>query len=146
MDLEYLRHEKFDRFKIGDVAAIVKVDYVCKTKEGKIVLCDWKTGIDNVEYESDLQIGAYALWAMESYKKEPEDIRSELIYLTSGAMRTYEFSMDELNKIKGMIVADFGEMNKIYDINYFQPDPEPKKCLSCQFATVCRHSRPSSTL
>ena len=53
MDLEYLRHEKFDRFKIGDVAAIVKVDYVCKTKEGKIVLCDWKTGIDNVEYESD---------------------------------------------------------------------------------------------
>ena len=140
MDLEYLRHEKFDRFKIGDVAAIVKVDYVCKTKEGKIVLCDWKTGIDSVEYESDLQIGAYVLWAMENYKKEPEDIRSELIYLTSGAMRAYEFSMDELNKIKRMIVADFGEMNKIYDINYFQPDPEPKKCLSCQFATVCHHS------
>jgi CRISPR/Cas system-associated exonuclease Cas4 (RecB family) len=139
-DLEYLRHEKFDRFKVGDVEAIVKVDYISKTKDDKLVVSDWKTGADNEEYESDLQIGTYVLWAMENYGKDPEEIRSELIYLTTGVMRSYEFSVKQLEEIKGKIVEDFEIVNKRYDIDYFPPDPNPKKCLSCQFATVCPHS------
>jgi len=139
-DLEYLRHEKFDRFKVGDVESIVKVDYISKTKDGKIVVSDWKTGVDNEEYESDLQIGTYVLWAMENYGKEPEEIRSELIYLTTGVMRSYEFSADDLEDIKRKIVDDFEDMNKTFDIDYFPPDPTPRKCLGCHFATVCPHS------
>ena len=139
-DLEYLRHEKFDRFKVGDVEALVKVDYISKTKDDKIVVSDWKTGADNEAYESDLQIGAYVLWAMENYEKEPEEIRSELIYLTTGVMRSYEFSMEQLEENKRKIVEDFEEMNKTFDIDYFNPDPNPRKCLGCHFATVCPHS------
>ena len=139
-DLEYLRHEKFDKFKVGDVEAIVKVDYISKTKGGKLVVSDWKTGADKEEYESDLQIGAYVLWAMTNYEKEPEEIRSELIYLTTGVMRSYEFSLKQLEEIERKIIEDFGDMNKTFDIDYFNPDPNPKKCLSCHFSTVCHHS------
>jgi CRISPR/Cas system-associated exonuclease Cas4 (RecB family) len=77
---------------------------------------------------------------MENYEKEPEEIRSELIYLTTGVMRSYEFSVEQLEEIKRKIIEDFGEMNKTFDIDYFNPDPNPRKCLGCHFATVCPHS------
>jgi CRISPR/Cas system-associated exonuclease Cas4 (RecB family) len=140
-DSEYLRHEKFDRFKANDrVKAIVKIDYVRSTEGGNVVISDWKTGTDNPKYESKLQIGAYVLWAVKHYKLEPEQVRSELIYLTTGAIRDYEFSTDELEKIRRLIVSDFEEMNESYDISYFDPHPNPRQCLGCHFASVCSHS------
>lgn len=140
-DLEYLRHEKFDRFKASDrVQAIVKVDHVSRTKNGQVVISDWKTGIDNPKYESDLQIGAYVLWAMQYYDLQPQQIKSELIYLTTGRVRPYQFSLDDLTKIEKSIVSDFEEMNKSYEIDYFDPYPDARNCLSCRFATVCPRS------
>lgn len=139
-DLEYLKHEEFDRFKVGDVKAVVKVDYISKTKDGTLVVTDWKTGADKKEYESDLQLGSYVLWATENYGKEPKEIRSELVYLTTGIMRSYGFSVEQLQEIKKKITEDFKNMNKTFDIKYFKPTSSPKKCLSCQFATVCPQS------
>jgi len=139
-DLEYLRHEKLDRFKVGEVEAIVKADYVSKTKDGIIVVSDWKTGASDEEYESELQIGAYVLWATQYYEKEPEEVRSELVYLTTGIMQSYEFSRRQLEGIERKIVDDFEDINRTFDIERFNPEPSPEKCLSCQFATVCPHS------
>jgi len=139
-DLEYLKHEDFDKFKINDVEVTVKVDYVSKTKNDIIVLTDWKTGQDNEEYESDLQIGTYVLWAMEFYQKTPTQIRNELAYLKTGMMRQTEFNDDNLEKIKKTIIDDFERMNASYEINDYPTSPEPRKCISCQFGTICPDS------
>ncbi|MEA1993661.1 MAG: PD-(D/E)XK nuclease family protein [Euryarchaeota archaeon] len=139
-DLEYLKHEEFDRFRVGDVKAVVKVDYISKTKDGTLVVSDWKTGADKKEYESDLQLGSYVLWATENYGIPPREIRSELVYLTTGIMRSYEFSAAQLREIKKKITEDFKDMNETYEIEHFKPTPSPRKCLSCQFATVCPRS------
>lgn len=139
-DLEYLRHEKFDRFKFNEIECIVKADYVSETKDDIIVVSDWKTGSDKEEYENDLQIGVYVLWAMDYYQTEVDKIRSEMVYLTTGVMRPYEFKEEQLSEIKEKIITDFDEMNETYEIDNFPPDPEPRKCLSCQFSTVCPHS------
>jgi CRISPR/Cas system-associated exonuclease Cas4 (RecB family) len=140
-EFEYLRHEKFDRFRASERAeAIVKVDYVSKTGDGKIVISDWKTGVDNPKYESDLQIGAYVLWATECYNREPQDVRSELVYLTTGSIRPHEFSAMQLAEIREMINSDFEVMNRTYDMDYFTPSPDVDGCLSCYFATICPHS------
>jgi CRISPR/Cas system-associated exonuclease Cas4 (RecB family) len=140
-DLEYLKHEDFDKFKIGDVEVVVKVDYVSKTKTGLIVLTDWKTGADNEEYESDLQIGTYVLWAMHYFQKNASDIRSELAYLKTGKMRPYAFGEHELDEIKNKILEDFQNMNHSYEIEDYPADPKPKKCISCQFGSICPDSK-----
>ncbi len=139
-DLEYLKHEEFDKFKIGNVEVIVKVDYVSKTKTGIIVITDWKTGSDNEEYENDLQIGTYVFWAMDYYQKQPSEIRSEMAYLKTGMMRAYPFNTEELENLKNQIVEDFQQMNKSYEIDDYPADPSPKKCISCQFGTICPNS------
>jgi CRISPR/Cas system-associated exonuclease Cas4 (RecB family) len=140
-ELEYLKHEDFDKFKIDNVEVIVKVDYVSKTKTDIIVITDWKTGADNEEYENDLQIGTYVLWAMQYYQKDPSQIRSEMAYLKTGSMRPYEFSTEDLEVIKKKIVDDYEIMNRSYELEDYPTDPSPTKCIGCQFGTVCPDSK-----
>jgi CRISPR/Cas system-associated exonuclease Cas4 (RecB family) len=139
-DLEYLKHEDYDKFKIDDIEVIVKIDYVSKTRNDVIVITDWKTGTDNEACESDLQIGTYVLWAMQYYGIETAQIRSELAYLKTGMMHPYEFSLDDLEKIRVIILEDFRNINASYQISDYPALPEPKKCLSCQFGTICSES------
>lgn len=136
----YLRHEKFDRFTIENTPAIVKVDYISKDAQGNVTISDWKTGADNEDYENSLQIGGYALWAMEYYGLRSEQITSQLVYLTTGTIRQYEFSEEELENIKGLIISDFEQMNQTYEIETFVPAPTQRKCISCQFDSICPHS------
>ena len=135
--LQYLRHEQFDNFYIDETKAIVKVDYVCKSSDGKVLIYDWKTGLDNDEYESDLQVGAYALWASLHYQIAPETIECNLVYLTSGSIKPFQFTVEDFETFKSLIKFDFEEMNSSYEINQFPPSPSEKKCLGCQFATIC---------
>ena len=142
--LDYLRHEKFDNFTIANVPVTVKLDYITQNKDGKLVLSDWKTGKERKE--NNLQIGVYVLWAMEHYKKTSEDIYSEVIFLgSSGRTHPYKFSSDELDEIKKIIISDFESMNVSYEIDRFPVDPFPKKCMLCQFASICPDSKHKET-
>jgi len=138
--LEYLSHEKFDRFMIGDIPVTVKLDYITKNNDGGLVLSDWKTGKERKE--SNIQLGAYVLFAMGQYGKTADDVFSEIIYLgSSGKSRPYKFSSDQLDEIKEIVISDFEIMNASYEMDKFPPDPSPRKCVNCQFATVCPDSR-----
>lgn len=139
-DLKYEKHEKFDTFRVDDVKVTVKVDFVSRTKDGKIVVSDWKTGSDKEEYESDLQIGAYVIWAMNEYEVPIDDIRAELIYLRTGTMRPRKMSPEVLEDIKKLVVDEFAEMNESLEIESFPANPSHRKCMSCQFATICPES------
>ncbi|MDD4136653.1 MAG: PD-(D/E)XK nuclease family protein [Methanoregula sp.] len=134
---ECLRHETFDRFSIGDVAVTVKVDFVGKMPDGTLILSDWKTGRDDDEYESELQMAAYVLWAMQYYRKIPDDIRTELVYLKTGGIKNYSFFWEQLVEIQEMIPREFGEMNASYEYADFLATPSQRECLSCKFAEVC---------
>jgi len=133
----YLQHEEFDNFFVDGVKAIVKIDYVCKNDSGEVLIYDWKTGVDNEEYESDLQISAYALWAQHKYGLHPSQIICNLVYLTSGAIKTYQFTDQQLNDLQTLMSSDFRDMNSNYELVNFPPSPNIKVCPGCHFATVC---------
>ena len=139
-NLEYLRHEKFDDFNLGDIGVNVKLDLLCKRKDGGLLLCDWKTGSDNPKYESDLQIASYVLWAIQKYGVEPTQITCQLVYLKTGKIREYGFSDTKLEEIKRQILKDFAEINQTFDKNYFSPSQSPLKCIKCRFSTICSYS------
>jgi len=56
-------------------------------------------------------------------------------------MHPYEFSPDDLEKIRLTIHDDFGKMNASSEIGDYPASPEPRKCMSCQFGRVCPESR-----
>ena len=105
--------------------------------DGTLVLTDWKTGRDDDEYETELQMMAYVLWAMQYYRMRPDDIRTELIFLKTGKVKPYSFFWEQLSELQEMIPKEFAAMNASYDYADFPARPSPRECLSCKFAEIC---------
>ncbi|HNX17512.1 MAG TPA: PD-(D/E)XK nuclease family protein [Methanoregula sp.] len=134
---ECLRHEQYDHFSIGDVGVTVKVDFVGKMPDGTLVLSDWKTGRDDDEYETELQMAAYVLWAQEYYRKTADEIKTELVFLKTGAIKPYAFYEEQLRDMQEMIRREHATMNTSYEYGDFPARPSARECLSCKFASVC---------
>jgi hypothetical protein len=134
---ECLRHEEFDHFHIGDVEVTVKVDFIGKQPDGTLILTDWKTGRDDDEYETELQMAVYVLWANEYYRKSVNEISTELVFLKTGAMKPYAFYDEQLREVQEMILQEFTAMNASYEYGNFLTRPSQRECLSCRFAEVC---------
>jgi len=132
-----LRHEEFDHFSIGDVGVTVKVDFVGRMPDGTLVLTDWKTGRDDDEYETELQMAAYVLWAKQYYKLSADEISTELVFLKTGATKSYRFFEEQLCEVQEMIPREFVTMNASYESGDFPATPSQRECMSCKFAEVC---------
>ncbi|HWQ19353.1 MAG TPA: DNA helicase RecQ [Methanotrichaceae archaeon] len=142
--MEYLNHEQVEAFHLGDVPVAVKLDYVCRDGDDGLIISDWKTGA-GVETErrrsyGDLQMGSYALWARECLMAEPEKTLCRLVYLASGRSESLRFSWSDLEGIRVKIIQGFREINQGFDQERFHPDPNPRKCHSCRFSTICAGS------
>jgi CRISPR/Cas system-associated exonuclease Cas4 (RecB family) len=137
---ECLRHEEYDHFSIGDVGVTVKVDFVGRMPDGTLVLTDWKTGRDDDDYETELQMAAYVLWAKEYYKMSADEISTELVFLKTGATKPYAFFKEQLHDVQEMIPREFAAMNASYEYRDFPARPSQRECLSCKFAEVCPDS------
>ena len=129
-DQECLRHEEFDKFRIGDIDVTVKVDFVGRMKNGTIILTDWKTGSDNDEYETELQMAAYVIWAVQYYQKSLEEIKSDLVFLKTGEKKPYFFIDERLHESTETIKTDFEAMNATYEYDDYPPSPHLRECLS----------------
>ena len=134
---ECLRHEEYDHFLIGDTSVTVKVDLVGRMPDGTLVLTDWKTGRDDDEYETELQMASYVLWAREYYKKSADEISTELVFLKTGATKPYAFYEEQLREVQELIPREFVMMNASYEYRDFPARPSQRECLSCKFAEVC---------
>jgi hypothetical protein len=67
------------------------VDFVEKKPDGTLVLTDRETGRDDDDYETELQMAAYVLWAMQYYRMRPDDISTELVFLKTGGTKQFAF-------------------------------------------------------
>ncbi|MDO8871598.1 MAG: hypothetical protein Q7V05_02565 [Methanoregula sp.] len=56
----------------------------CFNPHAPIVLSDRETGRDDDEYETELLMAAYVLWAKEYNKKSADEISTELVFLKTG--------------------------------------------------------------
>jgi len=137
---ECLRHEQFDHFTVGAAGVTVKVDFVGKLPNGTLLLTDWKTGKDDDEYESELQMAAYVLWAKEYYDMSADDIATELVFLKTGKVKPCSFFEEQLGELESKIPPEFAAMNAGYEYMDFPANPAKRECLSCKFATVCSDS------
>jgi hypothetical protein len=115
----------------------VKVDFVGRMKNGTIILTDWKTGSDNDEYETELQMAAYVVWAVQYYQKGPGEIKSELVFLKTGEKKLFPFSDEQLQEVEDMIKTEFEAMNVSHEYEYFSPSPHLRECFSCRFGRFC---------
>ncbi len=135
--LKYSQHEKLERLAVAGTPVTLKVDLVSTAPDGRVFVIDWKTGSDDDRYEGDLQVGVYALWASAKFGVDPSRVVTDLHYLRSGKTKPKNLSSEQVETIKEEILREYADFQRAVDMAANPPTPEPGRCLSCKFATVC---------
>ncbi len=135
--LGYTQHEKPERFEIDDIPVTVKIDLVSKSPDGRIFVIDWKTGGDDERYQSDLQIGVYALWAAWKFGVDPATVVTDLYYLRSGKTVSKHLTSEDFDRIRQTVATEYQEFTTATSKDENPANPAPDRCLGCKFATVC---------
>jgi hypothetical protein len=123
----------------------VKLDF-SRERDGFIEIYDWKTGKTNGD--TSVQMGAYAIYAMQKWKKPLDRIRGFVFNLTKpGNPADEEKLTPELidqtksfmrESIKGMhgLLSDVSK-NVPKPVEFFTFTDNPKLCDSCNFYRMC---------
>ncbi len=137
VDQEYLMHERFESFTLDAIKVNVKVDYVTRSPNGKLVVTDWKTGEDHHPEEANLQLVVYGLWAAAKYGVSTDDVMLELAYLSSGKSYPAGLDVESVTAAREAVMAGASDILASDRLEDFPTNPEPNRCIACPFARVC---------
>ncbi len=110
------------------IGYIDRVDVVGDTVE----IVDYKTGKREVaqkDVHNNLQLGIYALAASIAFPDK--QIKASLHYLRSGRIKSHEYSKDDLENVKQMLIEN---INLIMNDFNFTPTKNERVCYFCDHA------------
>jgi len=136
-DLEYLQHEEFENFVSEGIKVNVKVDYVTKSPDGKVVVTDWKTGEERQRHENELQLAVYGMWASWKYDVPLDRVMLELAYLRTGDSFPVRMDEEAVAFAKEAILVGAADVLAADKFDDFSTNPAPDRCIACPFARVC---------
>ena len=141
----WLLIEDLEEFNLDGVKIFVKLDFARK-KDGVAEIYDWKTG--KSDKEASVQIGAYAMYAMQKWKIPLEKIRAYLFNLSNDmpSPEPQNLSAALLDETRALIARSAGEMKGLLlDPERNIPKPaenfpyteDERRCSFCNFYKIC---------
>ena len=146
----WLALEDLTSFPLDGVTVYVKLDLAVRATGGDVAIIDWKTGRREPRPEG-LQLGTYALHAVEHWKAAPDAIEVREVNLTTGAEGTQRVSASQLEAARTTIRESIRQMRaKLLDAaenrareEDFATRPGPRTCPRCPFREICPETRPA---
>lgn len=143
-NIHVLEAEELKSFYFDDIKVYVVLDFVFRDRlSGKWVIVDWKTG---KETKSDRdQLALYALYLIDQFKINLEDIEIRNEYLQTGKTVTYTLNKDDIVEARNLVVTSTDQMRGfLVDRNQNKPLAEDQftesfsfRCKSCNFKEKC---------
>lgn len=139
--------EDLEEFDFEGAKIFVKLDFA-RLKDGSVEIYDWKTGKDDGRDEVSVQIGAYAIYAMQKWHLPLSQVRAYLFNLTNPGPegQTQVLSDALLQKTRDTIRSSVVEMRKLL-VDPVKNIPKPEEefgftsnerlCGFCQFQKLC---------
>ncbi len=141
----WLEVEEFSSFDLDQTKINLVID--CAIKEGEgIYIYDWKTG-KSLSEDLSIQLGCYALYAMEKWSISPESLSIVEYNLSMNKSNWFPVSTEEMKGMKGYIHGSIKDMRSLLaDIPNNLPMEEDRfsriedegVSLSCNYRRVCR--------
>ncbi len=119
-----------------------RVDLAYSTN-ATVSVVDWKLGADDGTSDDSLQLGSYALWAIDHYKCSPQSIRICKAHLGSKTIVEFRINDGLLSAVRSRIIQDAEGMLLLHPfgeraiIDAFTPCAHPKICGLCSYSTIC---------
>ncbi len=146
--------EDLEEFDFEGSKIYVKLDFARK-KNGLIEIYDWKTGKDE-NVDASVQMGAYAVYAMQKWGLALSDIRAYLFNLSAPSAVAKEHPLTEagLEKAKHFMRESIAGMKKLL-LDAKRNIPLPREnfkytesirfCDSCNFYKICEKYQKEKT-
>jgi hypothetical protein len=120
------------------------MDLAHRGEDGGAVILDWKTGRRRPQPQG-LQLGAYALYASQAWRLEPEQILVVEANLNTDAVGKARITAQHLHQAHEQIAAGIRAMRERLrdpetnqaDPEDFPASPEQGRCRRCPFREVC---------
>jgi len=140
----FLAVEKRSHFRLDGLQIFAIPDLAIR-REGKVLLYDWKTGMAPLE-EHRLQLGIYALLAMDHWTADPAGIKAIAYHPITGQSEPFVYTAEELETLRDFIRDSADEMlfpledpatNQAGDGSAFDCTEDKGTCNQCPFLRVC---------
>jgi hypothetical protein len=141
----WLEVEEFSSFLLDHTGINLVID--CAIKEGEgIYIYDWKTG-RSLSEDLSIQLGCYALYAMEKWNVPPESLSVIEYNLSFDKSNWFSVSQEEMKGMKGYINGSIKDMQSLLtDLSNNLPVEEDRfskiedqhVTSRCIFRKVCR--------
>ena len=137
--------EDLEEFEFAGAKIYVKLDFA-RQKDGMIEIYDWKTGKE--EKEVSIQIGAYAIYAMQKWKVPLEKIKAFLLYLStpSPAVKEQKLTaslieetergmLESIEAMRTLLADPVRNVPKAREL--FEFTKNERMCQNCNFLKMC---------
>ena len=142
---DWLFLEDFLSFNFEDTKVYLRIDFAIRNEDNKIILYDWKTGKER-DVEMDVQLTCYALYVMQKWDLNPEDIIVNRYNVALDKPDEFKITKEMIDKIKDHMRKSINSMsNHLIDKLNNTPKEEsefPKTenkylCANCNFKKIC---------
>lgn len=112
-----------------------------------VTIIDWKLGYHDGSGDESLQLAAYALWAIDHFKTNSDNIRISKVYLGNEVVENFSLTPSILLEARARIVQDAERMSALDSygeqgiVEAFTPYAQPAVCNLCPFQQACPEGR-----
>jgi CRISPR/Cas system-associated exonuclease Cas4 (RecB family) len=141
----WLSIEDLVSYHVGGVPVVLRMDLAFRTRDGQVLIVDWKTGRNEGRF-SETQIAGYALYALEQgWVSAPAELRTELAYLVVPRFVRRAVKAGTLEHARQFIERSAANMKallrdplaNVAQLEDFPMIDRPQVCRRCNFRRLC---------
>jgi hypothetical protein len=141
----WLTIEDLVSFEVRGVPVFLRMDLAYRSRDGRVVIVDWKTGRGEGRFNA-VQLAGYALYAAErGWVSAPEEIVTELAYLVIPRYVRRSVDRRMLEHARAFIARSAGSMKALLldpvanlaRLEDFPMVDRPQACRRCNFRRLC---------
>jgi hypothetical protein len=142
---QWLTVEDLASFEVGEATILLRMDLAYRTRDGRVVIVDWKTGRGEGRF-AEVQLAGYALYAArQGWVEEPEEIETELAYLAIPRYVRRKVDRRKLEAARAFIEKSARSMKALLvdpaanraRLEDFPMIDRPRVCRRCNFRRLC---------
>lgn len=143
--LQWKSIDTLDSFQLGGCKIWGAIDFAYRDNDGVLHIIDWKTGGENPP-SLRLQLGCYALLAMDKWQSRIEDLALHGVFLNDGGRKSdYPLDAELLVSVKDQVLLSIETLRRklrdpeknLAEEDDFQFTGYPEHCESCSYRQVC---------
>jgi hypothetical protein len=143
----WLLIEDLEEFEMEGAKLFVKLDFA--RRSGNLIeIYDWKTGKLGGSAEAKIQMGVYAMYAMDKWKEPLENIRAYILGLTEASpqVKGEPITRDLIEETRRNILKSIEAMKNLLEDparnipkprEFFKFTENTRLCDSCNFYKIC---------